>query len=265
MILTLDVGNTSLLGGIFENGNLILQFRKPSLVRSSSDELGVFFRAVLRENGLVPDKIEAVSICSVVPDADHSIRNAFIKYFDITPFELQPGAKTGLQICYSNPLEVGADRIANAIAAINLYPNRNLIIADFGTATTFCVISETREYLGGIIIPGIQISLETLVRNTAKLHSVEIIDLHKTVGRTTVESIQSGLFLGQLGAAKEVIQRVTVEAFAGVQPIVIGTGGFSSLFADEGPFDAIHPDLALYGLYQALQLNQSKVKTGKTK
>lgn len=264
MILTLDVGNTSLLGGVFENGNVILQFRKTSIVRSSSDELGVFFRGVLRENGIAPDNIEGVSICSVVPDADHSIRNAFIKYFDITPFELRPGAKTGLQIRYHNPLEVGADRIANAIAAVNLYHNQNLIITDFGTATTFCVISKAREYLGGIIAPGVQISLETLVRNTAKLHSVEIINLEKTVGRTTAESIQSGLFLGQLGAVKEVIQRVTAEAFAGVKPIVIGTGGFSSLFADEGLFDAIHTDLALHGLYLALKLNQSRINTGKT-
>ncbi|MFH1851984.1 MAG: type III pantothenate kinase [Candidatus Neomarinimicrobiota bacterium] len=256
MILTLDVGNTSLHGGVFENDNLILQFRKPAQWRSSSDELGIFFRSVLRENGIAPEKITAVSICSVVPDADHSIRNSFLKYFDLTPFELQPGVKTGLQIRYRNPLEVGADRIANAIAATEIYHDRNLIIADFGTATIFCVINKAREYLGGIIVPGIQISLEALVRKTAKLHSVEIVNRETVVGRTTAESIQSGMFFGQIGIVREITGRVTAEAFGGEQPIVIGTGGFSSLFANEGLFDAVHPDLVLHGLYRALRLNQ---------
>lgn len=257
MILTLDVGNTTLHGGVFENESLILQFRKPTFYRSSSDEMGVFLRSVLRENGISPESINRVAICSVVPDADHSLRNTFKKYFDLTPFELQPGVKTGLQIRYRNPLEVGADRIANAIAATHIYPNKNLIITDFGTATTFCIISKQREYLGGIIVPGLQISLEALVQKTAKLQSVEIIACENIIGRSITESIQSGLYHSQLGTVREITQQVTSKTFDGEKPIVIGTGGFSSLFNGSDIFYAIHPDLALLGLRYALDLNST--------
>lgn len=261
MILTLDVGNTTLYGGVFDGEKLILRFRKTSKINSSSDEMGLFMRSVLRENGIAPDAIENISICSVVPDADHSIRNAFIKYFNRTPFELQPGVKTGLQIRYRNPLEVGADRIATAIAATKFYPDNNIIVVDFGTATTFCVLSRKREYMGGIIVPGIQISLEALVQKAAKLHSVEIIEGGQVVGRTTAESIQSGLYYGQVGIVREITQRVTQETFRGAKPIVLGAGGFSSLFANCGLFDAILPDLVLFGLMHAQRLN---IGTGKS-
>ena len=258
MILTLDIGNTTFHGGVFNDEELIFQFRKTSQTRGSSDEIGVFLKAVLTTNGINPGDIREISICSVVPDAVYFVRNACIKYFHITPFELKAGVKTGLKILYRNPLEVGADRIANSIAAIQRYPNRNLIIVDFGTATTFCVINKKREYMGGIIVPGINISMEALVEKTAKLQAVEIVERQNVIGRTTAASIQSGLYFGQIGIVNEIIRRVTDEAFDGEQPLIIGTGGFSVLFSSAKLFDDVIPDLALLGLREAFLMNQDK-------
>ncbi len=256
MILTLDVGNTQIFGGVFDNDELIFQFRKTARQQFSSDEIGLFLKEVLRENDILPEKIEAVSFCSVVPDKIHSLRNGCLKYFGIDPFILKPGVKTGLKIKYRNPVEVGSDRIANAIASTKLYPNKNIIVVDFGTATTFCVISKEREYLGGIILPGIRISMETLEKQTAQLPRVEIKEIENVVGRSTVESIQSGLYFGQIGIVNEITKRVTVEAFQGEKPIIIGTGGFSSLFESAGLFDVARKTLVLEGLNEAYKLNK---------
>ena len=140
MVLTIDVGNTQMLAGVFDGWHLKLTFRRTSSVRASSDELGMFFRQVLRENGVAPEAIDSAAMCSVVPDALHSLRNCFRKYFGFEPFVLEPGAKTGLKIRYRNPLEVGADKIANAMGAVSRFPGKNLIILDFGTATTLCAV-----------------------------------------------------------------------------------------------------------------------------
>ncbi len=255
MILCLDVGNTQILGGVFDGDKLKMQFRRTSEFRASSDELGMFLRAVLRENKMDPDAIKQVAMCSVVPDAIYSLRNACIKYFGKTPFVLQAGVKTGLKIKYRNPLEVGADRIANSIAATHLYPNENLLIVDFGTATTFCAINSEREYLGGVILAGLRISMEALEMRTAKLPSVEITSLKEILGRSTVESIQSGLYFGNIGMVKEIKARLTEECFGGAKTRVIATGGFSSLFERAELFDQIIPDLVLKGLNYALKMN----------
>ena len=255
MILCLDVGNTQIHGGVFDRDQLLMQFRRTSETRASSDETGVFLRSVLRENGIDPNSIHQIAVCSVVPDAVHSLRNGCIKYFNINPFILQAGAKTGLKIKYRNPLEVGADRIANAISATHLYPGENLIIVDFGTATTFCAINSEKEYLGGVILAGLRISMEALETKTAKLPSVEIMAMKQCIGRSTVESIQSGLFFGQIGMVQSIRDRITAEAFQEKAPRVIGTGGFSSLFDKETLFDIIIPDLVLRGLNLALRLN----------
>jgi type III pantothenate kinase len=209
----------------------------------------------LRENKIKPEEIIEISICSVVPQANHAVVNGCRKYFNVEPFVLKPGAKTGLKIKYKNPAEVGADRIINAIAGYNLFPNKNLIIVDFGTATTFCVITKEKEYLGGIILPGINISMEALERNAAKLPKVEIREMNSVVGKTTQESIQSGLYYGQIGMVKEIRTRIIKEAFKDERPIVIGTGGFSSMFKNAGLFDEIIPTLVLQGLKYAIELN----------
>ena len=259
MILCIDVGNTQIHGGVFKGEELAVQFRKTARQQFSSDEIGIFLRSVLRENKIDADSIKGISICSVVPDLNHSLRSGCIKYFGINPFFLKAGVKTGLKIRYRNPLEVGSDRIANAIAATKMFPNHNIIVVDFGTATTFCAISKAKDYLGGIILPGIRISMEVLENRAAQLPSVEIKKTESVLGRSTVESIQSGLFYGQVGIVKELKSRITREVFNDDEPVVIGTGGFSSLFENEGLFNLILPTLALKGLHLAYYLNENNI------
>ncbi len=255
MILCLDVGNSQIYGGVFVDDKIKLRFRKSSTTGSSSDEYGLFLRSVLSENEISPDDIELIALCSVVPEVIHSLKNCCLKYFNKKPFILQAGVRTGLQIKYRNPLEVGADRIANAISASHLYPNENLIVIDFGTATTFCAVTEHKEYLGGVIQAGLRISMEALESKTSRLPSVEIINPESVVGRSTVESIQSGLYYGTLGMVKEIISQISKKEFSGKNPKVIGTGGFASLFSSEDIFDKEEPDLVLKGLYLSLMQN----------
>ncbi len=256
MLLTLDVGNSQIFCGVYDGEELRVTFRRTSGIRASSDEFGTFFRTTLRENGIDPAEIDMAAICSVAPDAVHSLRNCFRKYFRFEPFLLQPGVKTGLKIRYRNPLEVGADKIANAIAAISLFPGRNLLIVDFGTATTLCAINRDKEYLGGIITPGIQISMAALESQTARLPVVEIVRPSEVLGRSTVESIQSGLYYGTLATVRSLAAAVTKEHFEKEKPVLISTGGFGRLFEKENLFDDFVPELPLIGLRIAWQLSR---------
>ncbi|MBA2655572.1 MAG: type III pantothenate kinase [Tatlockia sp.] len=254
MLLCLDVGNSHIYGGVFANEEILLRFRHTSKA-STSDELGIFLKSVLRENHCSPEEIKRIAICSVVPQLDYSLRAACLKYFSVEPFSLQAGVKTGLNIKYRNPIEVGADRIANSIAATQAFAGKNIIVIDFGTATTFCVITAQKAYLGGAILPGIRLSLDALASNTAKLPSVEIIKVDQVVGRSTIESIQSGVFYGVIGACRELISRIKEEAFAQEDAVVLATGGFASLFDKQGIFDHHLPDLVLQGIRIAAELN----------
>lgn len=256
MILVLDIGNSQVYGGVFEEDRLRLQFRRASRSETTSDEQGLFLRQVLRENGVDPAAIDGIAICSVVPDMMHSARNACLKYFGATPFVLEPGARTGLKIRYCNPLEVGPDRIAGAIAAARLYPGRNAIIVDFGTATTIDAVSGERDYLGGLIVPGLRVAMESLYANTARLPKVEIRRPPELLGRTTTESIQSGLYHGNAALLRHVCGQVRETYFSGQPTVLIGTGGFARLFEDEGVFDALVPELVLIGLREALAMNR---------
>jgi type III pantothenate kinase len=258
MLLTLDVGNSQILGGVYQGQELKLTFRRSSGVRASSDEFGIFFRTVLRENGVDPDAIRLAAFCSSVPDATYSLRNCFLKYFRVEPFILQPGAKTGLKIRYRNPLEVASDQIANAIGAVTRFPGRNLLIVDFGTATTLCAVTKENEYLGGIITPGINTSMAALESNTARLPSVEIVRPAELLGRSTVESIQSGLYYGTLATVKALAASVAQEHFPTEPPILIGTGGFGRLFEEPRLFEAFVPELPLIGLRRAVELSQAE-------
>ena len=258
MKLCLDVGNSHIYGGVYESGRVLLTFRKASKTGSSSDEYGLFFRSVLRENGIDPNQVAEIALCSVVPEAIYAISAACQKYFDIRPFILQAGVKTGLKIQYRNPLEVGADRIANAIAGIDLFPGENLIIVDLGTATTLCAVGKDRSYKGGVILPGLKMSMQALESGTSKLGSVEIIRKDTCLGRTTAASIQSGLYFGHLGALQEIMHRIRLEEFGGQRPKVIATGGFASLFDGAGLFDQVVQDLVLRGLLAVLELNTEK-------
>lgn len=254
MILCIDVGNSHIYGGVFDGEEIKLRFRHTSKV-STSDELGIFLKSVLRENNCLPESIKQIGICSVVPQIDYSLRSACVKYFSIDPFFLQAGVKTGLNIKYRNPIEVGADRIANAIAATYSYPKQNIIVLDFGTATTICVISAQKAYMGGAILPGVSLSVDALSKKTAKLPAVEIVKIENSVGRSTIESIQSGVFYGVLGACRELIQRMMQEAFGKNKALVLATGGFDSLFDKQGLYDHLVPDLVLQGIRLAALLN----------
>jgi type III pantothenate kinase len=257
MLLCLDVGNTQIHGGVFDGAALRCQFRKSTHPVGSSDEFGVFLRSVLRENDIDPEAVERVAICSVVPVVAYPLRAACIKYFGRTePFILQAGAKTGLRVKYRNPHEVGADRIANAIAATQRHPGRNCIVVDCGTATTFDVVTATGDYLGGAILPGIGVSAETLSSRTARLPSGEITRPEAALGRSSVESIQAGLYFGHVGAIRQLSGELIREAFPDSKPVIVATGGFSLMFESEKLFDEIVPELVLFGLKHAELLNR---------
>ncbi len=251
MLLCLDVGNTHIFGGVFEHENLLTRFRYATHLIGTSDQLGIFLINLLRAKNIELKNISATAISSVVPSWDYTIKHTISSYLSSSIFLLQSGVKTGLNIKYKNPKEVGADKIANAIGAIHAFPQKNIIIIDMGTATTVCAINKKRDYLGGTILPGIRLGMEALKSNTAKLMAVDIEEPTSCLGRTTHESIQAGLFYGHLGALKEIINQFKTNIFLGEPVIVIGTGGFSQLFREKSLFDVILPDLVLYGLHHA--------------
>ncbi|WP_367607173.1 type III pantothenate kinase [Legionella sp. W05-934-2] len=254
MMLCIDVGNSHIYGGVFAGKELRLRFRHTSKM-STSDEFGIFLKSVLRENNCSPDAITQIAFCSVVPNIDYSLRSACLKYFGQDPFILQPGVKTGLKINYRNPLEVGADRIANAIAAVHQFPQQPLIIIDFGTATTFCAVTSDKNYLGGAIIPGCRLSVEALSTNTARLPSVEIIKCSDPIGRSTIESIQSGIYYSVKGACKEIVSEINQRHFPKQKATVLATGGFAVLFEQSDIFDILAPNLVLEGIRLAALSN----------
>ncbi len=256
MILTLDVGNSTMTGGIFDGNKLVLQFRQTTNKNSTSDEIGIFFRSVLRENGIDSKRISDICCCSVVPPINYSISSAFMKYFGIEPLFIQSGIKTGLKLKYANPKEIGADRIAAAIGAVKRHPGKNLIVVDMGTATTVDVVTKDKEYLGGAIMAGLKISVQALASGTAKLPTVEIVRPEKICGQSTIEAIQSGIYYGNAGAIKEFCWQYERQLFKGEKPIIVGTGGFARTFENYGLFDEIVPELVLLGVKNALEMNR---------
>lgn len=258
MLLCLDLGNTHILGGVFKKlakkDKLLFRFRYATSLLGSADQFGIFLVTMLKVHGLNPAKIDSVALSSVVPNYDYTLKHCFSEYFKKAQcFILQPGIKTGLNIVCKNPNEVGADRIANAIGAIAAFPNQSLIVVDMGTATTICAIKANRDYLGGAILPGMRLCMEALKNNTAKLMAVNIEKPASCIGKTTRESIQSGLYYGHLGALKELISRFKKEVFPDEIVKVIGTGGFSQLYEEKQLFDIIIPELVLCGLKKAFE------------
>ncbi len=254
MNLCIDVGNTQMHGAVYDGDRLVTQFRKES-AHSSRDEIGLFLVAVLREHGVDPSRVERIGISCVVPDELHSLRNACRIYFELEPLFLEAGVKTRLKIKTRNPLEVGADRIANAIAVAEMYPESNVVVVDFGTAITLDAVTANREYLGGSICAGLGLAMEALGSKTAKLPFVEINAPKRALGRSTTEAIQSGLYFGYLGMIRNLVERIRDEAFGDEPTRVIATGGFSQLYRDAGLFDEIVPDLVLRGVNAVLDWN----------
>ena len=255
MILTIDIGNTSTACGLFDGENCVLRFRRATDINSSSDEIGVFLRSVLRENGFDWQQIEKIGCCSVVPAVNHSLSNACVKYLKREPLFIQAGIKTGLKLRYSNPKEIGADLIAAAMGAVQLFPEKNLIIIDLGTAITAELVSKNKEFLGGVIMPGLKISVDALAGGTANLTSVEIMRPEHVFGSSTTEAIQAGLYYGTAGSIKEFCHLFKKNVFHGEDAVVIGTGGFARTFEEYRLFDKIIPGLVLSGVKRALEIN----------
>lgn len=257
MIISIDIGNTHIFGGIFNEDKIQCYFRYPSRGPVTSDTFGLFLLSFLKHHHIESTDIHAIVQCSVVPGLEYSVVSACKKYFNLTPLELKPGVKTGLKLAIKNPLELGADRVANAVAAINHVPNKNLIIVDFGTATTICAVTKNKVYLGGAILPGIKLSMDSLSEKAAKLSNVEIAYPESPLGKTTLSQLQVGVVLGQLGAVKEVIQRIQKTILEKEELMIIATGGYTALFESESLFDLQIPDLVLQGLRVIWEQNQS--------
>lgn len=258
MILCFDVGNTDVHGGVYREGKLVTEFRKAVHLRPTADEFGVFVLQLLQIRGIEASDLQAIAVASVVPDCNAMMMEACRHYLGCKPLLLQAGVRTGLKIRVRNPGEVGADRIANAIAAVDMYPEEDRIVIDTGTATTFCAINRQNEYLGGAITAGLMLSMRALATNTAKLTSVDLVERPEALGRSTVESLQSGLYFGHLGLMRELIGRLTDGAFSGRKPVVLITGGHAHLFEKESIVDKHVPDLVLRGLCRAVELNEDR-------
>lgn len=254
MKLCLDVGNSQMHGGVYRDEQLVCQFRRET-TKASRDELGLFLVAVLREQGVDPTRIERIGISCVVPAQVHALRNACRIYFEREPLFVEAGIRTRIRIRTRNPLEVGADRIANAVAATLHLSGGNVLVVDFGTALTIDAVSGRGEYLGGVIAPGLGLAMDALGTKTAKLPLVEILRPERVLGRSTIESIQSGLYYGYAGLIASLTERLRAEAFGADDCRIIATGGFAQLYRQAGLFDEIVPDLVLRGVAALLDFN----------
>lgn len=247
MLLVFDVGNTNMVIGVYEDKTLVKHWRICTDIHKTSDEYGMLINSLLVYDKIDLKSIDDIIISSVVPNVMHALENFCIKYCEKKPMIVGPGIKTGLNIKYDNPKQVGADRIVNAVAAIEKYGSP-LIVVDFGTATTFCAISEKAEYLGGTICPGLKISSEALFNGAAKLPRVELIKPGKTICKATVEAMQAGIIYGYVGQVEKIISMMKKEL--GSEDVkVIATGGLSTLIHSEtDSIDYIDKYLTLDGL-----------------
>lgn len=256
MIFVLDVGNTNIVFGVYEGEKLMYHWRAETDRHKSEDEFGMFVKSLFDTVGLRFDQMEGVIISSVVPPIMYALEKMCEKYFKIKPLVVGPGMKTGLNIKYDNPKEVGADRIVNAVAAIKEYGSP-LIIVDFGTATTYCYINEQQQYMGGAIAPGIGISTEALYSKAAKLPRIEITRPDEIIGKNTVSAMQAGILFGYVGQVEGIVQRIKAQATK--EPLVIATGGLSSLIAKESSvIDIVDPELTLKGLRMIYNRNKAE-------
>lgn len=236
MLLVIDVGNTNIVLGIFKGKELVYDWRISTDREKTSDEYGLMLTQILKSQEINPKKISNIIISSVVPNIMDIFPEICEKYFGIEPIIIGPGVKTGMNILYDNPKEVGADRIVNGVAAFEKYGGP-LIVIDLGTAITFDVINEKGEYLGGAIAPGIKIAADALFQRTSKLPKIEIIKPEKIIGKTTVVSMQSGIVNGYIGLIDHIVEKIIEELGITRDEIkVVATGGFSKLVTKESKY-----------------------------
>ena len=254
MILTLDIGNTNIKTALFKGMELVQYWRVSTNRNMSSDEYGILLMNLFAHNHISPDEVEGIMMSSVVPQINFTIEHMCRSYFGKTPLVVGPGIKTGINIKYENPRELGSDRIANAVAAYELYGGPCITI-DFGTATNFGVISEKGEFLGGAICPGLKLAAEALTERTAKLPRFELAKPESVIGRNTVTNMQSGIVYGYIGQINYLVDRMKKE-LGDPNAKVIATGGLAVLVAGESNvIDVMDGLLTLKGLCLIYQKN----------
>jgi len=246
MLLTVDVGNTNTVLGVFEGGELRVHWRLTTRQEQTADEYGILVRNLFAGSNLDPGRIAGVALASVVPPLTPVLVELSRQYLGHEPLVVEPGVKTGMPILYEPPADVGADRILNGVAAFAGFGGP-VVVLDFGTATTFDVITKRGEYAGGVICPGIGISADALFQRAARLPRVDVRDPGPVIGRSTVTSIQSGLYFGYAAMCEGIIGRIRDEL--GEPVSVVATGGLAETLAVEIPsIEAVDPVLTLSGL-----------------
>ena len=263
MLLVIDVGNTNTVLGVFTGQELRADWRLTTNRAQTADEYGILIRNLFSLEGIEPERISAIMIASVVPPLNGLLAEMAKKYFRMEALFLEPGTRTGMPIHYDNPLEVGADRIANAVAAFEKYGGP-CVIVDFGTAITFDAVSKKGEYLGGVICPGLGIAAEALFARAARLPRVEIREPERVIGTNTVASMQSGLFYGAVGLVDGILDRVC--AVLGSDTRVVSTGGQAQLVASASRYKLpVDSALTLEGLRLIYERNVEAARHPKTR
>ena len=247
MILALDVGNTNITCGVFDGDRIKASFRITTKMPRTSDEYGMLLSTLLERNQVGMDDIHDAIICSVVPNIMHSLTSGLIKYFDVKPIIVGPGIKTGINLGRFNPREVGADRIVDLVAGYEIYGGPALVI-DYGTATTYDIVTENGVFLAGVIAPGIRTSANVLYRDAARLPEIEILKPKTILANSTSDSMQAGLYYGVVGETKYMVQKMKEETgFDNMK--VIATGGLGNMIAQTvDEIDYYDPTLTLKGL-----------------
>ncbi|MBI3815126.1 MAG: type III pantothenate kinase [Nitrospinae bacterium] len=257
MLLAIDIGNTNIVLGLYQRNKLIVHWRIETDRERTEDEYAALMRGLFSIKDLKFDIVKDVAVSCVVPPILSIIENLSKKYFNTSPLVVGPGIKTGIPILYDNPKEVGADRIVNAVAGYEKYGGP-LIIVDFGTATTFDVVSQKGEYMGGVIAPGIGISMEALFERAAKLPKVELIKPETVIGRNTISSMQSGAIYGYAGLVDRIVEEIKKEL--GEKAFVAATGGLAEMVAAESKtIKEVNPFLTLEGLRIIFEKNTRKL------
>jgi type III pantothenate kinase len=260
MLLAIDVGNTNIVLGVFEEERLVESWRLATLRERTSDEIGIWVAQLFEHRSIDVGRVDGIVMGSVVPPLTGTFMTMAQRYFGMTPLNVDSSVDTGMPILYKHPAEVGADRILNGVAGYRLYGHdldSPLIIVDFGTATTFDAISKKGEYLGGVICPGLQISADALFQRAARLPRVDVKKPCEVIGRTTVGAIESGLYYGYVGLVDGVVRRMREDL--GGRAACIATGGLAGVIAPEvEAIEHVDPDLTLQGLRMVWERNRPR-------